>query len=56
MKRLKLLLSILREELRGESTEEEEKYKILEEIERVKVKIKLKELGWDDSPILWNQN
>lgn len=47
MKRLKLLLSILREELRGESTEEEEKYKILEEIERVKVKIKLKELGWD---------
>lgn len=46
MKRLKLLLSILREELRG-STEEEERYRILEEIERVKVKIKLKELGWD---------
>lgn len=46
MKRLKLLLSILREELR-EATEEEEKYKILEDIERVKVKIKLKELGWD---------
>lgn len=46
MKRLKLLLSILREELR-EATEEEERYSILEEIERVKVKIKLKELGWD---------
>lgn len=50
MKRLKLLLSILREELREatEATEEEEqRYRILEEIERVKVKIKLKELGWD---------
>lgn len=46
MKRLKLLLSVLREELR-EATEEEERYRILEEIERVKVKIKLKELGWD---------
>ena len=46
MKRLKLLLNILREELR-ESTEEEEKYRILEEIERVKVKIAIKELGWD---------
>lgn len=45
MKRLKLLLSILRAELR-EATEEE-RYRILEEIERVKVKIKLKELGWD---------
>lgn len=56
MKKLKLLLSILREELRGESTEEEEKYRILEEIERVKVKIKLKELGWDDSTKWGNQN
>lgn len=46
MKRLKLLLSILREELR-ESTEEEERYRILEEIERVKVEIRIKELGWD---------
>lgn len=46
MKRLKLLLNILREELR-ESTEEEEKYRILEEIERVKVKIAIKELGWE---------
>lgn len=45
MKRLKLLLNILREELR-ESTEEE-KYRILEEIERVKVKIAIKELGWE---------
>lgn len=43
---LKLILNLLREELR-EATEEEEKYKILEDIERVKVKIKLKELGWD---------
>ena len=46
MKRLKLLLSILREELRTEE-EEEQRYRILEEIERVKVEIKLKELGWD---------
>ena len=46
MKRLKLLLSILREELR-ESVEEEERYRILEEIERVKVKIAIRELGWD---------
>lgn len=46
MKRFKLLLSILREELR-EATEEEQRYRILEEIERVKVEIKLKELGWD---------
>lgn len=46
MKRLKLLLNILREELR-EATEEEEKYRILEEIERVKVEIRIKELGWD---------
>lgn len=46
MKRLKLLLSILREELR-EATEEEQRYRILEEVERVKVEIKLKELGWD---------
>lgn len=46
MKRLKLLLNILREELR-EATEEEEKYRILEEIERVKVKIAIKELGWE---------
>lgn len=46
MKRLKLLLSILKEELR-EATEEEQRYKILEEIERVKVKIAIKELGWD---------
>lgn len=55
MKKLKLLLIILREELR-EATEEEERYRILEEIERVKVEIKLKELGWNDSPKLWNQN
>ena len=48
MKRLKLLLSILREELREATEEEEEqRYRILEEIERVKVEIKLKELGWD---------
>lgn len=46
MKRLKLLLSILREELR-EATEEEERYRILEAIEKVKVEIKLKELGWN---------
>lgn len=46
MKRLKLLLSILRGELR-EATEEEKRYKILEEIERIKVKIAIKELGWD---------
>ena len=45
MKRLKLLLSILREELR--EAEEERYYRILEEIERVKVKIAIKELGWD---------
>lgn len=43
---LKLILNLLREDLKG-ATEEEEKYKILEDIERVKVKIKLKELGWD---------
>lgn len=55
MKKLKLLLSILREELR-EATEEEEKYKILEEIERVKVKIAMRELGWDDSTKWGNQN
>lgn len=47
MKRLKLLLSILREELRGESTEEEKRFQILEEIERVKVKIAMRELRWD---------
>lgn len=47
MKRLKLLLSILREELREVTEKEEERYRILEEIERVKVEIKLKELGWD---------
>lgn len=46
MKRLKLLLSVLREELR-EVEEEEKRYKILEEIERIKVKIAIKELGWD---------
>lgn len=46
MKRLKLLLSILREELRTEE-EEEQRYRILEEIERVKVKIAIRELGWD---------
>ena len=46
MKRLKLLLSILREELRTEE-EEEQRYRILEEIERVKVKIAMRELGWD---------
>lgn len=46
MKRLKLLLSILREELR-EVTEKEERYRILEEIERLKVEIRIKELGWD---------
>lgn len=44
--KLKLILNLLREELR-EATEEEEKYRILEEIERVKVKIAIKELGWD---------
>lgn len=44
---LKLILNLLREELR-EATEEEKRYRILEEIERVKVKIKLKELGWDN--------
>ena len=43
---LKLILNLLREELR-EATEEEEKYRILEEIERVKVKIAIKELGWE---------
>lgn len=43
---LKLILNLLREELR-EATEEEEKYRILEEIERVKVEIRIKELGWD---------
>lgn len=42
---LKLILNLLREELR--EAEEERYYRILEEIERVKVKIKLKELGWD---------
>lgn len=47
MKRLKLLLSILREELREATEEEEERYRILEEIERVKVKIAIRELGWD---------
>ena len=46
MKRLKLLLSILRAELRTEE-EEEQRYRILEEIERVKVKIAIRELGWD---------
>ena len=46
MKKLKLLLSILREELR-EAEEEEKRYRILEEIERVKVKIAIRELGWD---------
>lgn len=49
MKRLKLLLSILREELREATEEEEERYRILEEIERVKVKIAIRELGWDKS-------
>lgn len=44
--KLKLILNLLREELR-EATEEEEKYRILEEIERVKVKIAIKELGWE---------
>ena len=43
---LKLILNLLREELR-EATEEEERYRILEEIERVKVKIAIRELGWD---------
>lgn len=47
MKRLKLLLSILREELREATEEEEERFQILEEIERVKVEIRIKELGWD---------
>lgn len=47
MKRLKLLLSILREELREATEEEEERFQILEEIERVKVKIAMRELGWD---------
>lgn len=47
MKRLQLLLSILREELRESTEKEEEKYRILEEIERVKVKIAMRELGWD---------
>lgn len=47
MKRLKLLLSILREELRESTEKEEERFQILEEIERVKVKIAIKELGWD---------
>lgn len=47
MKRLKLLLSILREELREATEEEEQRYRILEEIERVKVKIAIRELGWD---------
>ena len=44
--KLKLILNLLREELR-EATEEEERYRILEEIERLKVKIAIKELGWD---------
>lgn len=47
MKKLKLLLSILKEELREATEEEEERYRILEEIEKVKVKIAIKELGWD---------
>lgn len=47
MKRLKLLLSILREELRESTEKEEERFQILEEIERVKVKIAMRELGWD---------
>lgn len=47
MKRLKLLLSILREELREATEKEEERFQILEEIERVKVKIAMRELGWD---------
>lgn len=47
MKKLKLLLSILREELREATEEEEQRYRILEEIERVKVKIAMRELGWD---------
>lgn len=47
MKKLKLLLSILREELREATEEEEERFQILEEIERVKVKIAMRELGWD---------
>ena len=42
---LKLILNLLREELRESTTEE--RYRILEEIERVKVKIAIKELGWD---------
>lgn len=53
--KLKLILNLLREELR-EATEEEERYRILEEIERIKVKIKLKELGWNDSTKWGNQN
>lgn len=52
---LKLILNLLREELR-EATEEEKRFQILEEIERVKVKIAMRELGWDDSTKLWNQN
>ena len=43
---LKLILNLLREELR-EATEEGQRYRILEEIERVKVNIAIRELGWD---------
>lgn len=52
---LKLILNLLREELR-EATEEEKRFQILEEIERVKVKIAMRELGWDDSTKWGNQN
>lgn len=44
---LKLILNLLREELRESTEKEEERFQILEEIERVKVKIAIKELGWD---------
>lgn len=44
---LKLILNLLREELREVTEKEEERYRILEEIERVKVKIAMRELGWD---------
>ena len=45
---LKLILNLLREELRESTEKEEERFQILEEIERVKVKIAIKELGWDN--------
>ena len=44
---LKLILNLLREELRESTEKEEERFQILEEIERVKVKIAMRELGWD---------